>query len=34
MIGQNCLINGRLVTEASKSHIEIKENVFIGGDTP
>ena len=33
MIGQNCLINGRLVTEASKSHIEIKENVFIGGKT-
>ena len=29
-IGNNCLINGRLVTEYKDSEIEIKNNVFIG----
>ena len=32
-IGNNCLINGRLVTEYKDSQIEIKNNVFIGGNT-
>tara|TARA_B100001939_G_scaffold335203_1_gene336992 strand:+ start:1809 stop:2372 length:564 start_codon:yes stop_codon:yes gene_type:complete len=32
-IGKECLINGRLVTETSKSEINIKDNVFIGGKT-
>ena len=32
-IGNNCLINGRLVTEYKDSEIEIKNNVFIGGNT-
>ena len=30
-IGNECLINGRLVTETNKSKIEIKNNVFVGG---
>ena len=32
-IGDNCLINGRLVTETNESIIEIDNNVFIGGNT-
>lgn len=32
-IGDNCLINGRLVTETNESMIEIGNNVFIGGNT-
>lgn len=32
-IGDNCLINGRLVTETNKSIINIASNVFIGGNT-
>jgi galactoside O-acetyltransferase len=32
-IGDNCLINGRLVTETNKSTIKIANNVFIGGNT-
>ena len=32
-IGDNCLINGRLVTETSESIINISNNVFIGGNT-
>jgi galactoside O-acetyltransferase len=32
-IGNNCLINGRLVTETTESKINIKNNVFIGGRT-
>ena len=32
-IGDDCLINGRLVTETSESKIEIDNNVFIGGNT-
>ncbi len=32
-IGDNCLINGRLVTETKKSIINIASNVFIGGNT-
>ena len=32
-IGNECLINGRLVTEVKSSKIDIKDNVFIGGNT-
>lgn len=32
-IGNDCLINGRLVTETSQSTIDIGNNVFIGGKT-
>jgi galactoside O-acetyltransferase len=32
-IGNNCLINGRLVTETAHSKINIKNNVFVGGKT-
>ena len=32
-IGNDCLINGRFVTEHNKSKIEIGNNVFIGGKT-
>jgi acetyltransferase-like isoleucine patch superfamily enzyme len=32
-VGNDCLINGRLVCETEKSLIEIKDNVFIGGRT-
>lgn len=32
-IGDDCLINGRLVTETNNSKIEISSNVFIGGNT-
>jgi galactoside O-acetyltransferase len=32
-VGNNCLINGRLVTETSHSKINIKNNVFVGGKT-
>ena len=32
-IGDDCLINGRLVTETSNSKINISNNVFIGGNT-
>lgn len=32
-IGNDCLINGVLVTEANESKIQIANNVFIGGDT-
>lgn len=32
-IGNGCLINGRLVTEIESSLIDIKDNVFIGGNT-
>jgi acetyltransferase-like isoleucine patch superfamily enzyme len=33
LIGNDCLINGRLVTETETSQINIKDNVFIGGNT-
>lgn len=32
-IGNNSLINGRLVTESKNSKIEIGNNVFVGGQT-
>ena len=32
-IGSGSLINGKLVTETEKSIIDIKDNVFIGGNT-
>jgi acetyltransferase-like isoleucine patch superfamily enzyme len=32
-IGNDCLVNGRLVTEIEKSKIKIEDNVFIGGNT-
>ena len=32
-IGDNCLINGRIVTEAKNSKVEIGNNVFMGGHT-
>jgi len=32
-IGDDCLINGRLVTETNNSKIKISSNVFIGGNT-
>ena len=32
-VGNECLINGRLVTEVESSKIDIKDNVFIGGNT-
>ena len=32
-VGNDCLINGRLVTEIEGSLIDIKDNVFIGGNT-
>ena len=32
-IGNDCLINGRLVTEIENSLIDIRDNVFIGGNT-
>lgn len=32
-IGNDCLINGRLVNETAESMIDIKNNVFIGGNT-
>jgi acetyltransferase-like isoleucine patch superfamily enzyme len=32
-VGNECLINGRLVCETEKSSIDIRNNVFIGGAT-
>jgi len=32
-VGNDCLINGRLVAEIENSLIDIKDNVFIGGNT-
>ena len=32
-VGNDCLINGRLVTETKNSNIIIKNNVFVGGKT-
>ena len=32
-IGDDCLINGRIVTEANNSKVNISNNVFIGGNT-
>jgi len=32
-IGNNSLINGRLVTESKNSRIELGDNVFVGGNT-
>ena len=32
-IGNNSLINGRLVTESKNSRIELGNNVFVGGQT-
>ncbi len=33
VIGENCLIEGTLVTETKDSKISIRNNVFIGGNT-
>ncbi len=32
-IGNNCLVNGRIVAEISTSEIKLDDNVFIGGKT-